>query len=234
VGELEGRVVLVVGASRGLGAAAARRLAASGAHLVLVARTRGALEELDDDLRATCGRAATLLPLDITDFDAVERLGPSIYRRFGRLDGLLVSAARLGQLMPVAQADAQWFHELLKLHLLAAQHLIRTTDPLLRAAEAGRAVFCTCGFARAPRAYFGHIAACKAGLEALIAAYAAEVRKTRLRVNLFDPGPMATRFRRDAFPGEAPQAQPTPDAAAARAVELLHPGCSRHGERVTL
>ncbi len=221
MGPLAGRVILVVGASRGLGARVAPRLAAMGAHLVLVARTQGGLEETDDRVREA-GGAATLLPLDITDFDAVDRLGPSVYQRFGRLDGLLVTAARLGRLMPVAQADPEWFQDLLRVHVLAAQHLIRTADPLLRRAEAGRAVFCTCRIAAQPRAYFGHIAAAKAALEALVEAYAQEVRKTPMRVHLFDPGPMESRFRRDAFPGEPPGRMPSPERAAARLAELFH------------
>ncbi len=229
---LADRVVLIAGASRGLGAALAPLLAREGAHLVLLARTQGGLEETDDRVREAGGRA-TLLPLDLADGDAVDRLGPSIYRRFGRLDGVASCAALLGQLTPVAQTDPDRLRDLLTVNLLAAQRLIRTLDPLLRAAPAGRMVFVTDGVARAVRAYWGAYAASKAGLEALVKAYAAEVRKTPLRVNLFDPGPMATRLRAEAFPGEAEGARPAPAEAAPALLELLLPSCTRHGECVT-
>ncbi len=226
---LADRVILISGASRGLGAALAPLLAREGAHLVLLGRTQGGLEETDDRVREAGGEA-TLLPLDLAEGDAVMRLGPSIYRRFGRLDGLVSCAAMLGQLTPVAHADPGWFRELLTINLLAAQRLLHTLDPLLRAAPAGRAVFVTDGVARAPRAYWGAYAASKAGLEALVKSYAAEVRKTALRVNLFDPGPMATRLRAEAFPGEAKDAQPSPAQVAPELLPLLLPSCRRHGE----
>ena len=229
---LADHVVLITGASRGLGAAVAPLLAREGAHLVLLARTQGGLEETDDRVREAGGQA-TLLPMDLADGDAVDRLGPSIYRRFGRLDGLVSCAAQLGQLTPVAHADPDRFHGLLTVNLLAAQRLLRTLDPLLRAAPAGRAVFVTDGIATAPRAYWGSYAASKAGLEALVTSYAAEVRKTPLRVNLFDPGPMATRLRADAFPGEPEGARPSPAEVAPALLPLLLPSCEHHGERIS-
>jgi len=230
-GGLSGRVVLVVGASHGLGAAAAPLLAAAGAQVVLMGRTAGALEEVDDRVRAA-GGLATLLPLDLRDADAVDRLGPSIYARFGRLDGLLFTAAVLEQLTPVAHGDPAWFSRLLEVDLVAAARVIRTTEPLLRRSDAGRAVFATCAVARKPRAYFGHIAAAKAGLEALVRCWALEVARTPLRVNLFDPGPMRTRFRRDAYPGEPPERVPPPEAVAPRLLPLLSPACTLHGALV--
>ncbi len=228
---LADRVILISGASRGLGAALAPLLAREGAHLVLLARTRGGLEETDDRVREAGGRA-TLLPLDLTDGDAVDRLGPSIYRRFGRLDGFVSCAAELDRLTPVAHADPDRVGGLFGVNLLAVQRLIRTLDPLLRAAAAGRAVFVTDGVARAPRAYWGIYAATKAALEAMVGAYAAEVRKTPLRVNLFDPGPMATRLRAVAFPGEPAGARPPPEEVAPALLELLLPSCEHHGEIV--
>ncbi len=228
---LAGRVVLIAGASRGLGAAAAPELARRGAHLVLLARTQGALEEVDDRVRAAGGEA-TLVPLDLADGDAVDRLGPSLYARFGRLDGLLVTAARLDQLTPTAHGDPAWFEQLWRVNTLAPLRLIRTLDPLLRRADAGRAVICTCAVARTPRAYWGHVAATKAALEALVRAWAAEVRRTPLRVNLFDPGPMRTRFRRAAYPGEPADAAPPPEAVLPALIPLLLPDCRRHGELV--
>ncbi|HFD16080.1 MAG TPA: SDR family NAD(P)-dependent oxidoreductase [Rhodospirillales bacterium] len=225
-------VILVTGASRGLGAAVAPLLAREGAHLVLLARTQGGLEETDDRVREAGGRA-TLLPLDLADGDAVDRLGPSIYRRFGRLDGLVSCAAVLGPLTPVAHLDPDRFHGQLTVNLMAAQRLLRTLDPLLRAAPAGRAVFVTDGIAGTPRAYWGGYAASKAGLEVLVRCYAAEVRKTPLRVNLFDPGPMATRLRADAFPGEPEGTRPAPAEVAPALLPLLLPSCTRHGELVS-
>ncbi|GBD42283.1 putative oxidoreductase YciK [bacterium HR39] len=230
-GDLAGRVVLVVGASHGLGAALAPLLAAAGAHPVLLGRAAGALEEVDDRVRAV-GGTATLVPLDLRDGDAVDRLGPSIYARFGRLDGLVHTATVLQQLTPVAHGDPAWFSRMLEVNLVAAARVIRTTEPLLRRSDAGRAVFVTCGVARAPRAYLGHIAAAKAGLEALVRSWALEVAKTPLRVNLFDPGPMATRFRRDGWPGEPAGRVPPPEAVAPRLLPLLSPACTLHGELV--
>jgi len=230
---LAGRVVLVAGAGHGLGAAVAPELARLGAHPVLLGRTAGALEEVDDRVRAAGGRA-TLLALDLLDGEAVDRLGPSLYARFGRLDGLLFTAARLERLTPVAHGDPDWFARLLAVNTVAAARLIRTLDPLLRRSDAGRAVFATCAVARAPRAYWGHVAATKAALEALVLAYAAEVRRTPLRVNLVDPGPLATRYRRDAYPGEPPEAAPPPTRAVPAVVALLLPSCTRHGARVSV
>ncbi len=231
---LRDHVILITGASRGLGAALAPLLARLGAHLLLLARTVGGLEEVDDRVRAEGGKA-TLLPLDLTDGQAVDRIGPSVYRRFGRLDGVVACAAMLQHLTPVAHGEPDWFERLLRVNLLANQRLVRTLDPLLRAARAGRAVFVTdhAPLSGGGRAYWGHYAASKAGLEALVRAYAAEVRKTRLRVNLFDPGPMATRLRREAFPGEPEGARPRPRDVAPAMIPLLLPTCERHGELVS-
>lgn len=225
---LQGRVVLVTGASRGLGAALAPLLAAEGAHPILLARTRGGLEEVDDAVRAVGGEA-TLLPLDLLDGDAVDRIGPSVHARFGRLDGFVACAGRLGMSTPVAHGDPGWFEELWRVNVAANARLIRSLEPLLRRSDAGRAVFVTDPLARRPRAYFGHYAATKTALEALVLAWAAEVRWTPLRVNLFAPPPMATRLRVEVFPGEPESARAGPAEVAAALLPLLRPDCSLHG-----
>ena len=231
-GRLDGRIVLIAGASRGLGAAVARACAAEGAKLVLAARTQGALEELDDACRRAGAEGSTLAVLDVTKGELVDALGRSLFDRFGRLDGLVVCAADLGPVTPVSHLDPKAFERILGVNLVAAQRLIRSLDPLLRAAPAGRAVFVTDGQAGPGRAYWGSYAAAKAGLEALVRAYAAELRLTAARANLYDPGPMATRLRAQAYPGEKPDTMPDPAGAAPGLVELLLPGCERNGEIV--
>lgn len=230
-GRLAGRVVVVTGASRGLGRAVAEACAGEGAQLVLVARTRGALEEVDDAVRARGGQA-TLVTLDLTKGEMVDALGGALHQRFGRVDGLVAAAGELGAVTPVSHLEPAVFERTLRVNLIAAHRLIRSLDPLLRAAPDGRAVFVTDRGAGPGRAYWGGYAASKAGLEALALAYAAEVKMTRLRVNLFDPGPMATRLRAKAYPGERPESLPQPAQAAAALVELLLPACARHGEIV--
>lgn len=231
---LEGRIVLVTGASRGLGAAVAAACAARGAKLVLAARTAGALEELDDACRRAGGSEATLAALDLTKGELVDALGRSLFERFGRLDGLVSCAAELGVITPVSHLEPKAFERILAVNLVANQRLIRSLDPLLRAAPAGRAVFVTDGGAGPGRAYWGGYAATKAALEALVLAYAAELRLTQVRVNLVDPGPMQTRLRAQAYPGERPGTVPDPAALAPAVVDLLLPGCLHMGEIVRL
>ncbi len=224
---LEGRVALVTGASRGLGRAAALALARAGAEVVLLARGVGGLEETDDAIRADGGRAV-LCPLDLTAPGELERAMAGLGARFGRLDALVSSAATLGVLGPAHQiADDVW-RRVLETDLTAAMRLIRACDPLLRRAPAGRAVFVAGG--PGPRAYWGAYAAGKAGLEALVGAWAAETRRTPLRVNLLDPGPMRTALRAAAFPGEDASALPGPEAAAAAVLALCLPDATAHGE----
>lgn len=230
---LRDRIVCVTGASRGLGAAVARACAAEGAHLVLTARTRGALEEVDDAVRAAGGEA-TLIALDLRQGKMIDTLGAALYERFGRLDGLVLNAAELGSLTPVAHLEPAAFERLIGLNLLATHRLIRSLDPLLRQSADGRAVVVTDAAAREPRAYWGAYAASKAGLEALVRSWALELRITPVRVNLAEPGPMDTRLRRDAFPGERPGQQPDPARYAGGVVELLDPACERDGELVRL
>ena len=228
---LEGRIALITGASRGFGAASAHALAAEGAHVVLIARTVGGLEETDDAVRAA-GGAATLVPLDLTDYAALDRLGAALHDRFKKLDGLVCSAAALGTLSPLGHADPKEWDATMAVNATAHWRLLRSMDPLLRASDAGRAVFVTDSVATQARAYWSAYAVSKAALETLGRLYAAETERTSLRVNLFDPGPMRTALRAHAFPGEDPALVPAPDAAARRMVDLLLPSCALHGQRV--
>ena len=230
-GRLAGRLALVTGASRGLGAAVAERFAAEGAHLILAARTVGGLEATDDRVRAAGGEA-TLIPVDLTEPDAVERLAAAVYQRFGRLDVLVANAARLGALSPVAHGDPDLWRAVLDLNLLSTYRLVRAVHPLLAAADAGRALFVTCGVGRTVTPYWNAYAVSKAGLEMLARLYAAEVARTAVRVNMIDPGPLRTKLRATAFPGEDPEHTPAPEAATDAFVDLAEAGCSRHGDLV--
>jgi NAD(P)-dependent dehydrogenase (short-subunit alcohol dehydrogenase family) len=231
-GRLAGRIALVTGASRGIGAAVAERFAAEGAHLVLVARTVGGLEEVDDAVRGAGGEPATLVPLDLRDFDKIDQLGASLYERFGRLDVLVGNAAVLGTLSPIGHVQPATWSETLEVNLTANWRLIRSLDPLLQQSEAGRAVFVTSGAASGGAPYWAPYAASKAALETMVRSYAAEVQKTAVRVNLVDPGKVRTGLRAQAFPGEDPAGLPAPEAVAGRFVELAAADCTRNGEVV--
>jgi len=228
-GRLAGRLALVTGASRGLGAAVAKRFAAEGAQLVLTARTVGGLEEVDDAVRAA-GSTATLVPLDLADFEAIDRLGLSLYERFGRLDVLVGNAAFLGTLSPVGHITPRDWAAVVNLNLTANWRLIRSLDPLLRKSDAGRAIFVTDALARAPKAFWGAYAATKAALETLTLVYADEIANTKIRANVVDPGPLRTALRARAFPGEKPESLPPPETATEAFVALAEVGCTRNGE----
>lgn len=233
---LENRVALVTGASRGIGAALALELARLGAQLVLIARTQGGLEEVDDRIRAETGRGATLLPLDLQK-DAEKQLdlvGPSIMERFGRLDILVHNAGALNKLTPVAHIDPKDWAEVMAVNLTAAWRMIRTCDPPLRASDAGRAVFLTSGRVLRPKAYWGMYGAAKAGMEHLVQTWAQEVVHTPLRVNLADPGVVATRMRATAMPGEDPASIPQPADVAPALAALCLPSETRHAQRIEL
>jgi NAD(P)-dependent dehydrogenase (short-subunit alcohol dehydrogenase family) len=225
---LVGSIAVVTGASRGIGAATAVELARLGAHVVITARTQGGLEETDDAIRAV-GGTATLLPLDLVDGEHLDAVGPSVYRRFGRLDVLVHAAGVLGRLTPTSHILANDWADVLNVNLNAVWHLIRSCEPLLRNAEAGRAVFVTDGRARAPKAYWGAYGATKAAMEHLVLTWADEVRITRLKVNLFDPGPTETRLRRNAMPGEDPSTLPKAFEVAPMLAALCLPSEQRHG-----
>jgi NAD(P)-dependent dehydrogenase (short-subunit alcohol dehydrogenase family) len=232
---LKDRVALVTGASRGIGAALAVELSRLGAQCVLVARTQGGLEETDDAIRAATGRGATLLPMDLQKQEKdLDMLGPSIVERFGRLDILVHNAGALNKLTPVAHVEPRDWAEVMAVNLTAAWRLIRTCDPPLRASDAGRAVFLTTGRVLRPKAYWGMYGAAKAGMEHLVQTWAQEVAKTPLRVNLADPGIVATKMRALAFPGEDPTTLPAPSAVAPGLAALCLPSETRHGARVEI
>ncbi len=231
MGTLSGLVALVTGASRGIGAATAVELGRRGAHVILVARTQGGLEETDDAIRAV-GGTATLLPLDLQDGAGLDPVGPSVFQRFGRLDILVHNAGALGKLTPAPHIQPRDWDAVVGVNLAASWRLIATCAPLLQAAPAGRAVFVTTGVAVAPRAYWGAYGATKAGMEHLVLTWAAEVTTTNLRINLFDPGVVATRMRADAMPGEKPATLPQPADVASALADLCEPSEARHGQRV--
>lgn len=227
---LSGRVALVTGASRGIGAAVAVELGRMGAQLVLTARTRGGLEETDDAIRAAGGLPATLLPLDLHEGDQVDAIGPSLFERFRRLDVLVAAAGALGRLTPAPHILPRDWADVVAVNFSATWRLIRTCGPLLQIAEVGRAVFLTDARARTPKAYWGMYGATKAGLEHLVLTWAEETRTTRLRINLFDPGPVATRLRAAAMPGEDPKTLSRPETVAPAIAVLCRPDETRHGQ----
>jgi NAD(P)-dependent dehydrogenase (short-subunit alcohol dehydrogenase family) len=212
-GRLAGRLALITGASRGIGAAVAKRFAAEGAHVILVARTVGGLEEVDDAIRAQ-GSEATLIPHDLRDFAGIDRLGAALYERFGRLDVLVGNAGILGALSPLGHFEPAIWAEVIDVNLTANWRLLRSLDPLLRLSPAGRAIFTTCAAARDATPYWGAYAAAKAGLEAMVRVYAGETARTPIRVALVDPGIVATALRAQGFPGEDRATLKTPDAVA--------------------
>ncbi len=231
-GRLTGRIALVTGASRGLGAAIARAYAREGADLVLTARTQGGLEELDDEIRGIGGKTSLLVPLDLRDFDAIDRLGAALFERFGRLDVLVGNAGQLGTLSPLGHIAPKEWQEVLDVNLTANWRLIRSLDPLLRQSAAGRAIFVTSGAARGPRAYWGTYAVTKAALEMMVGVYAQEIRQTPIRANLIDPGRTRTRMRARAYPGEDPASVKSPDEITARFVDLACADFAGNGQLV--
>ena len=228
-GRLSGKVALITGASRGIGAAVAERLAREGAHLVLTGRTVGGLEETDDRVRAA-GGSATLVPFDLREFIKIDELAAALYERYGRLDILVANAGEFGVFSPLGHIDPALWGEVVDLNLTANWRLIRAMDPLLRAAEHGRAVFVTTGLAREALPYYGPYAVSKAGLETMIRIYAGEVARTRVRANLLDPGIVRTRLRALISPGENPATVPPPESVADAFLPLVLEECGHHGE----
>ncbi len=230
------RIALVTGASRGIGRAAAVALALSGAHVVAVGRTQGALEELDDEIRAlrpTEPGATTLVPMDLRDFAAIDRLGEALYRRWGRLDAFVGNAGVLGVLSPLHHLDPKTWDDVIAVNVTANWRLIRSLDPLLRRSAAGRVAFMTSGAAsRAElRAYWGPYATSKAALDALARTYAAEtVNTSNIRVMLINPGPLRTLMRAKAMPGEDPSTLRAPQELAPKIVEICSPDWTETGK----
>ncbi|MEX2617569.1 MAG: SDR family NAD(P)-dependent oxidoreductase [Alphaproteobacteria bacterium] len=229
---LEGRIALITGASRGIGAAVAKRFAAEGAHLILTARTVGGLEEVDDAVRAAGGKA-TLVPADLLSMDQIDQMGAAVHQRFGRLDILVGNAATLGILSPVAHVKPDVWEEALALNVTVNYRLIRSFDPLLRLSDAGRAIFVSSGAARTAKPYWGPYSASKAALESLVRTYAGEVASTSVCANILSPGAVRTSMRAQAFPGEDPQTLASPDSITDAFVELASADCIRNGERIT-
>ena len=227
--DLSGKVAVVTGASRGIGRAVALELARAGAHVVALARTVGGLEELDDEIEAS-GGSATLVPADLKDFPALDRLGAAIHERWGRLDILIGNAGVLGKLSPLGHVEPKVWDEVMAVNLTANWRLIRSLDPLLRAAPAARAVFVTSGAAASVPAYWGPYSVSKAALEALVETWAAETAKLDLAVNLVNPGPVRTRMRKQAMPGEDPSILPAPEEFARAMMPLVDDGLSVSGE----
>lgn len=231
MGQLDGRIALVTGASRGIGRAVALKFAEQGAHVIITARTQGALEELDDDIRALGGQA-TLVPADITDYETIDRMGAAIYERWGKLDILVGNAGRLGTIGPLNHTTPKEWDAVMATNLTANWRLIRSMDPLLRASDAGRAVFVTSTVGSEPRAYWNAYAVSKAALEHMVRIYAAEVTKTPIKVNLINPGATRTFMREKAMPGEDPLDVKPAEDVTDLFVELASKSCDKSGELI--
>ena len=226
---LADKIALVTGASRGIGAAMALELAKEGAHIVAAARTVGGLEELDDRIKAA-GSTATLVPLDVTDREGVARLALALNERYGRLDVLIGNAGVLPMPSPLGHVEPKDWDNVFAVNVTANWQLIRCMDPLLQRAAAGRAVFMTSGVAHYGRAYWGPYAASKSALEAMLRSYAAEIATTKVRVNLYAPGPTRTRMYLSAFPGVDPKTLPMPEQVAKAMLPLCLPACTETGK----
>ena len=225
------RLILVTGASRGIGRAAALQLARQGDIVIAVARSKAALESLDDEIRAL-GSEAILVPMDLKDTKGIETLGNVIGQQFGRLDGLVANAGVLGTLGPVEGCGPRGFDETVAVNLTANFHLIRALSPWLHKSAAPRAVFVTSGVARHPRAFWGPYQAAKAGLEALVLGWADEQENFPLRINLFNPGGTRTDMRAQAMPGEDPMTLPSAEEVAAELVRLVSADETRTGQLI--
>ena len=226
--DLAGKVVLVTGASRGIGYAGSIEAARRGAHVVAVARTVGGLEELDDEIQ-DLGSSATLVPLDLRDGDAIDRLGAAIFERWGMLDGLVANAGQLGVLSPLPHVKPEDFDKVMAVNVTANYRLLRATDLLLRQSAAGRVVFVSSSSARSARPFWGLYAASKAAVDAMAKAYAGEVAQTKVKVNVFYPGAVRTAMRAKAMPGENPETLPKPDDIAPQLIDLVSPSVKENG-----
>ena len=229
---LTGRICLVTGASRGIGRAIALRYAREGADLILTARTVGALEELDDEIRAINGKTSLLVPMDLRNFDTIDQLGAGLYERYGKVDVLVGNAGVLGTMTPLTHAEPKAWQEVIDVNLTANWRLIRSIDPLLRQSSAGRAIFVSSGVARDVRAYWGAYAVSKAALEMLVGIYAKEIQQSTVRANLVDPGRTRTRMRAAAYPGEDPNTLRTPEEIMEPFVRLARADHTGNGELV--
>lgn len=230
---LEGKTALITGASRGIGAAAAKLLAQQGAHVILIARTIGGLEAVDDDIKKEGGKA-TLMPLDLFKLNDLDALGPTLYQHFPKLDIFIGNAAMLGTLAPLGHLKPDEWQKVMDLNVTANFRLIRTLDPLLKASDNGRVVFVTSGITQNLKAYWGEYAVSKVALEALAKVYAAECANTNVKVNILDPGRVRTAMRSQAYPGEDPQKRPHPDEIAPYFLKLIANDCAMNGETLAI
>ena len=226
--DFEGRIALVTGASRGIGYQIAKQLGERGAHVIALARTVGGLEDLDDEIRAAGGET-TLVPLDLTDFDALDRLGAAIYERWKKLDIFVANAGMLGVLSPLGHISPKDFDKVSAVNVTANWRLIRSLDPLLRQSDAGRALFLTSVHADTCTPFWGLQSISKSAVEAMARTWANESQQTKMKINLADPGPTRTGLRAKAMPGEAPENLPQPAAVAADLLELVKPGVLETG-----
>jgi NAD(P)-dependent dehydrogenase (short-subunit alcohol dehydrogenase family) len=226
---LQDRIALVTGASRGIGHSVALALAKAGAHVIAVARTVGGLEELDDAIQAE-GGSATLVPLDLKDMDGIARLGGALFDRYKKLDILVGNAGILGPLSPLSHVEPKAWDEVMAVNVTANWQLIRCMEPLLVQSDAGRAVLLTSGVSWTCRAYWGPYAISKAALNAMVQTWAAENMTTKLRVNLLTPGPIRTKMRAQAMPGEDPMTLETPEKVASQIVEMCRPDFTETGK----
>jgi NAD(P)-dependent dehydrogenase (short-subunit alcohol dehydrogenase family) len=227
--DLADRVVLITGASRGIGYFAAIEAAQRGAHVIAVARTVGGLEELDDEIQAASG-SATLVPLDLADGDAIDRMGGSIFERWGKLDGLIANAGLLGVISPVGHIAPKEVDKVMNINVSANFRLIRSLDPLLKQSDAGRAVFVSSSSAESGKPYWGLYAATKAAVNAMTKSYAGENANTPLNANVYYPGAVRTGMRAKAVPGEDPQSIPHPREIVSALVDMVSPSNEKNGE----
>ena len=228
--DLTGRIALVTGASRGIGYFTAIELAKAGAHVIACARTVGGLEELDDAIQAAGGQPATLVPFDLDDMDAIDRLGASIFERWGKLDILVANAGILGTISPLGHIDPKDFEKVFRINVTANWRLLRSMEPLLKRSDAGRVIVLSSGAAHKCRPFWGAYSASKAAVEALARTWAGETQRLPLRVVSIDPGATRTAMRAQAVPGEDPTTVPHPSEVAARLLPLCGPDLTETGK----
>ena len=228
---LSGKVAVVTGASRGIGASVAVELAKAGAHVILIARTIGGLEAVDDNIKSFGGKS-TLMPLDLFKLNDLDALGPTLHQHFPKVDIFIGNAAMLGTIAPITNVKPDEFQKVMDLNVMANYRLLRTLDPLLKASNAGRVVFVTSGITKDIRAYWGEYAISKVALEALAKTYAAECEGTNVRVNILDPGRVRTTMRAQAYPGEDPAIRPHPNEIVNYFMPLVGDDCTMNGETV--
>ena len=227
---LHGRVAVVTGASRGIGRATALALAEAGAHVIALARTQGALEELDDAIKVEGGLPATLVPFDLADMAAIDKLGGAIHERWGKLDILVANAGVLGVISPIGHVEAKVFEKVMTVNVTATWRLIRSVEPLLVKSDAGRALILSSGAAHSCKPFWGPYSASKAAVEALARTWAGETQRLPLRILSVDPGATRTAMRAQAVPGEDPSILPHPSEVAEKLLPLVGPDQTETGK----